>query len=179
VVTQRVLAIPTIETARLVLRGPRLADHDASSAMWGDPQVTRYIGGRPFTREEVWSRLLRYLGQWAAFGYGYWTACDRETGAFVGELGVAEYRRALDRPLDAPEVGWALVTTAHGRGLASEGVGAVLAWCDARFPRTTCIIDPGNAASLRLAARHGFAETRRATYHGADTVVMAREAASR
>ena len=51
---------PAIETPRLRLRAHRPDDLEASFAMWGDPAVTRFIGGRPFTREEVWGRFLRY-----------------------------------------------------------------------------------------------------------------------
>jgi len=76
--------------------------------MWGDPEVTRYIGGRPFTAEEVWSRLLRYIGHWQWIGFGTWVAEERATGAFVGEIGFCDYRREIDPPLDLPEAGWAL-----------------------------------------------------------------------
>ena len=39
--------------------GHRREDFDACAAMWANPDVVRYIGGKPFTREEVWARLLR------------------------------------------------------------------------------------------------------------------------
>jgi len=52
-------SVPPLETARLRLRGHRVEDFAACAAMWADPVVTRYIGGRPFTAEEVWTRLLR------------------------------------------------------------------------------------------------------------------------
>src|SRR3712207_9437347 len=44
--------IPAIDTERLMLRGPRREDFEESFAMWGDPRVTKYIGGKPSTREE-------------------------------------------------------------------------------------------------------------------------------
>ncbi len=52
---------PEIITDRLMMRRHLIDDFDASLAMWSDPAVTRYIGGRPSTAEEVWSRLLRYV----------------------------------------------------------------------------------------------------------------------
>jgi RimJ/RimL family protein N-acetyltransferase len=48
----RLSAAPILETDRLRLRAHTAEDFAASAAMWGDPDVTRFIGGRPFTREE-------------------------------------------------------------------------------------------------------------------------------
>ena len=66
------VAVPVIETERLRLRGHTLADFADSAAMWAEDAVTRLLGGRPLTEEEVWTRLLRYVGHWALQGYGYW-----------------------------------------------------------------------------------------------------------
>jgi RimJ/RimL family protein N-acetyltransferase len=171
------LEVPTVDTARLVLRGHGLDDLADSAALWGDPAVTRYIGGRPSTEEEVWSRLLRYAGHWAALGYGYWVVVERASGRFVGEVGLADFRRAIEPSLaGAPEAGWVLAPWAHGRGYATEAVRAALAWYEDRFgpTRTVCIVDPAHAASLRVAARCGFRELARTTYHGDPTVVLER-----
>jgi RimJ/RimL family protein N-acetyltransferase len=69
-----------------------------------------------------------------------------------------------------------LAPWAHGQGFAGEAVTAVLAWADGvlRAPRTVCIIDPDNAASLRVAARAGFREVTRTTYKGGPTVLFER-----
>ncbi|HVV84492.1 MAG TPA: GNAT family N-acetyltransferase [Kofleriaceae bacterium] len=168
--------IPVIETARLVLRAPRTADFDAAAAMWRDPIVVRHIGGRPSTREEVWGRILRYLGHWAALGHGFW-AIEERGGRFVGECGFADFHRELEPGFgDTPEAGWALASWAHGKGYAREAVEAALAWGDANLPgdRVVCMIDPGNIASLRLAARVGFVETAQATYKGDPTLLFER-----
>jgi len=123
-----------VNTARLLLRPHCPEDFADCAAMWADPEVTRHIGGRPFTAEEVWARLLRYAGHWSLHGWGYWVARIRDTGEFVGELGFADFRRALDPPFgDAPEIGWALAPSAQGRGLAREAVEAALRWADANF----------------------------------------------
>ncbi|MGI4876284.1 MAG: GNAT family N-acetyltransferase, partial [Janthinobacterium lividum] len=135
--------IPVIDTARLRLRGHRASDLDAAAAMWADPVVTRFTGGRAFTREETWARLLRYAGHWAWFGHGFWAVEDRDDGTYLGELGFADFQRAIEPPIDAPEIGWSFIAAAHGRGLASEGIRAALAWGDGHgFEKTACIIDP-------------------------------------
>ena len=63
-------SVPVLETERLRLRAHRADDHAACTAIWSDPEVTRYVGGRPFTAEEVWKRLLQYAGMWSGTGHG-------------------------------------------------------------------------------------------------------------
>ncbi len=163
------LDVPVVETARLRLRPHVPADLDAATAMWADPAVVRFTGGRSFTREESWARLLRYTGNWAWFGYGFWAVEEVATQAYVGQLGIAEFGRATEPPLPAlPEVGWSFVAAVHGRGFASEGVRAALAWADVNLAaaRTMCLIDPANIASIRVARRCGFAEVAAVVYKG-------------
>jgi RimJ/RimL family protein N-acetyltransferase len=170
-------AVPVLETGRLILRGHTLADFDESAAMWGDPLVTRHIGGRPSTAEESWARLMRYAGMWALLGYGYWVVRERDGGRFVGEVGLADFRREITPSLDgAPEAGWALAPWAHGRGYATEAVRAALAWGDAHLaaPRTVCMIAPENSASIHVAEKCGFRELTRATYKGEETLLFER-----
>ena len=157
---------PTLTTARLTLRGHHPDDLDALAAMWADPAVYAMIGGKPRTREEVWIRLLRSIGQWTAFDYGAWVVCDRTTGAVLGDIGLLESRRAITPALTVPEVGWTLVPAAHGQGYAGEAMHAVLGWADRHgIGRTCCIIDPGNVASIRLAERLGYGVPVEGVYH--------------
>jgi len=168
---------PVLATARLTLRPHGADDLDASHAMWSHPDVVRHIGGRPFTREECWHRLLRYAGLWSMLGYGYWAAIETATGTFVGEVGFADMGRDLDPPFGgAPEAGWALGPAAHGKGYATEAMRAALAWGDRRFggARTVCMIDPGNAASLGVARKLGYAEYARTGYKGGPILLLER-----
>jgi RimJ/RimL family protein N-acetyltransferase len=171
-------AIPTLTSERLVLRAPRLADFDDAFAMWRDPVVVRFIGGRAFTREEVWARILRYVGHWDLLGFGFWSIEMRDGGRYVGECGFADFHRELEPPFGAtPEHGWALAPWAHGQGFAREAVLASLAWADANLSgnRTSCMIDPANAPSLKLAAACGYLETSRTLYKGEPTILLARD----
>jgi RimJ/RimL family protein N-acetyltransferase len=168
---------PALDTERLTLRGHTLADFDECAAMWADPLVTRYIGGRPSTGEEVWARVLRYAGLWALLGYGYWVVRERESGRFVGEVGFADFRREVTPSLEgAPEAGWVLAPWSHGRGFATEAVRALVSWGDAHLAasRTVCLIAPENTASIRVAEKCGFREHARATYKGEDTILCER-----
>jgi RimJ/RimL family protein N-acetyltransferase len=169
------MEVPTLRTERLRLRAPTLDDFATSLAMWSDPVVSRFIGGRPHTPEEVWARLLRYIGHWQAIGYGYWVVEALADGAHVGEVGFGDYRRDIVPPLDGvPEMGWVLAPRAHGHGYAVEAGRAALAWRDAAVAAdaTVCIIDPAHARSIRVADRLGFGSPSSATYHGDRRVVL-------
>lgn len=168
---------PTIETERLLLRAHSLDDFPHSAAMWADPMVTRYIGGRPFSREESWARLLRYIGHWEALGFGYWAIEEKATGLFVGEAGFADFKREIEPSIDGqPEMGWAFVSRVHGQGYATEALRAAAAWGDRHLssPRTVCLIHPENQASIRVAGKCGFQEYQRTLYKGQPTILMAR-----
>ena len=171
--------VPVIETARLKLRRHESADFEACTAMWGDMAIARFIGGRPFTREEVWARILRYVGHWTLLGYGFWAIEEKATGDFIGEIGLADFQRDIDPPLgDGPEAGWALRAASHGKGYAEEALRAVLAWGDEYFAGQTisCLIDKDNDRSMKLARKCGFNPLREVTYKGAAGVVYGRPA---
>lgn len=156
---------PILTTDRLILRAHTATDFPGCCTLWSDPDVTRFIGGRPSTQEEVWSRILRYVGHWEVLNYGYFLVTERQTGAVVGEFGLADFRRNVVPPFgDTPEAGWVMLPQYHGKGLAREALTAVLTWADQTMPRTVCMIHPDNAPSLKLAAKLGYAEYARGQY---------------
>ena len=173
-------AIPVLETERLTLRGHRLEDFC---------HVRRYVGrsygdqGHVLEGEVSYRRgipgaaLLRYLGHWTLLGFGYWVVEEKATSLFVGEIGFADLKREMEGSLkDAPEIGWVLASRFHGRGYATEATLAAVAWGDAHFGpiQTTCIIDPENRASIRVAENCGYRELRRTTYRQQPALVFAR-----
>lgn len=135
----------------------------------------RHILGRASTREESWSRLLRYAGHWSLLGFGFWAIEEKGGASFVGELGVAEFQRQIEPTFDGdPEAGWVLMPNAHGKGYATEAMRAVLAWSDRELScRVGCIIAPENTASIRLAEKLGFVEWQ-STAHNGETMLMFR-----
>jgi RimJ/RimL family protein N-acetyltransferase len=170
-------SIPSIDTQRLTLRRHRLEDFDECAAMWGDPEVTRYIGGRPFSQEDVWSKLLRYAGLWSLMGFGFWVIRERTSGRFIGEVGFADFKRDIQPSLEgAPEIGWALAPWAWGKGFATEAVRASVEWGITHLvsKRTVCLIGPENLASIRVAEKCGYKEFKRTTYRGQPIIVFER-----
>ncbi|MDQ1155355.1 GNAT family N-acetyltransferase [Brevundimonas sp. SORGH_AS_0993] len=147
-----------LTTDRLVLTPATLGDLTDLLTLWKNEDFTRHIMGRALSEEEIWFRLLRDLGHWAARGHGNWSVRLRDGGDYVGSVGVFDYRRDLDPPFDAPELGWGVAPAFQGRGYAAEALTAVLGWADRVLgaPRTVCMIAPENLASLKLAARVGY-----------------------
>jgi len=169
--------VPMLQTPRLTLRRPGLADFADSAALWADPRVTRFITRRPATTEEVWARLLRYVGHWALLGFGYWVVQETASGRFVGEVGFADYHREMEPSLaGTPEIGWVIAGWAQGQGYATEAVRAAVGWGETRFAgaRTVCRIDPANRPSLRVAEKCGYQEFARTVYKGAPVILFAR-----
>ena len=162
------MSAPTLTTERLVLRAHRAADFSALAAMWADPAVVRFIGGTPSSRQDSWFRLLRYAGLWPALGYGYWAVEERASGLYIGDVGFADFKRALEPSIEGtPELGWALASSAHGKGYGTEAVSAALAWGDAvGWKRVVCIIDAVNQPSVKVARKAGFTGPEKAQLAG-------------
>ncbi|MDR6992006.1 GNAT family N-acetyltransferase [Luteimonas sp. 3794] len=157
-----------IDTERLLLRPHAIEDFDALGAMIRDPEVMRHITSTVPSDEDVWNRLLRYIGHWTAFGFGIFAVIERETGRNIGSVGFADFRRGLGDAFSAsPEGAWLFAKEAHGRGIATEATQAMHAWFDAQpfGGRSVCIINPDNAPSRRLARRLGYVETGVTRYH--------------
>lgn len=187
--------VQMIETDRLRLRGPRPSDFPDSAALWSDPEVTRFTSGKPLPEEEVWCRLLRYIGHWAWMGFGYWVVEEKATGRFAGEVGFSDWRREIKPSLQGlPELGWVLAPRVHGQGYATEAGCAAIRWAHSHFrkrrvasghagfespiapelgsARMTCIIHPENFRSIRVAEKCGFKEILRTKYKNEPTIVF-------
>ncbi len=168
---------PTLVTDRLVLRPLVLKDFDSYAELWRDPVVVRYISKTAVSREATWTRLLRNAGQWQLLGFGFLAIEDKATRRLIGEAGFQEMRRDVTPSIeDTLETGWGILPTYHGKGYASEAVSAALAWAREAHPamQYSCLINPENAASLRLAAKLGFTEDATTVYQGNPVVILRR-----
>lgn len=151
--------VPIIETARFRLRGAERRDFEAYAAMWADARTTRYIGSGPRDRTTSWAKFTSMAGLWPLMGYGYWVFAERDSDAFAGCGGLCWFDRGVDALVGFPEAGWAVAPDHWGRGAASEIMAAALDWSDSVLgaAEVRCIINPGNGASERVAAKLGFA----------------------
>lgn len=166
--------VPTLETPRLILRETRLADFEAYSAMWREPEVLRFTQRVAPAPEMMWMRFLRNVGFWHHLGYGLLTVEEKASGRFVGQVGFFDARREMEPSIEArPEAGWTLIADFQGRGYGLEAVGALMAWGGAALAgqRAVAIIDIDNHASQSLAKRVGFSLVDRTVYRG-DPVLL-------
>src|SRR3954464_1090992 len=145
----------------------------------GDPEVVRHLGGKPFSREETWRRILMVSGLWPLLGYGYWAVERKEDGAFLGQAGFADFKRDIRPSIEGvPEMGWIFAPRAQGQGYATEAVLAGLGWIDSALPgrEVTAIIVPANAPSIRVAEKAGFSIREDAVYRDAPILLFRRPA---
>ena len=81
----------TIETPRLLLRPWQPDDLAEFTRLLTDPVVTRYIVVcTPFSPQDVAVLSARTLEQWERNGFGPWAAIEKQTGRWVGRIGLDE-----------------------------------------------------------------------------------------
>ena len=172
---------PILETPRLRLRPFEARDFDPHAASLADPEVVRHLGATPFSREDSWRRMLCGPGLWVMLGYGYWSVERRDDGAWLGQIGFADFKRDMTPSIEGlPEMGWIFARAAHGQGYASEAAAAALAWADDTLgaPEIVAIISPENAPSIRVAEKAGFEERSEARYRDETILLFRRRSAT-
>jgi RimJ/RimL family protein N-acetyltransferase len=154
-----------LETERLILRMPRLADAEGLLDFVGDDAVMRPIGSEPDGIEVAVEHLERWIARWDANDMGPFMLVLPGDGRIVGRVGplVWDERTWQNSTLaDAGghaqvELGWAVGRAHWGNGYATEAARAVRAWIYAErgVERLISLIDPANKRSERVAAKLG------------------------
>jgi RimJ/RimL family protein N-acetyltransferase len=146
------MKVPVLETERLLLREWREADVDEYAAICADPDVMRYLGGKPFTRLETWRHMAFLIGHWHLRGFGHWAVEEKESGRLIGRMGFFD-------PDGWPgfEIGWTLGRASWGKGYATESAKVALEYAFTEMDRDHVIslIQPANSASIAVAERLG------------------------
>jgi RimJ/RimL family protein N-acetyltransferase len=142
-----------LETERLLLRDWQPSDAAPFAALNADPEVTRYLNG-PMRREQSDELLARIRNHWQDHGFGLYAVEVKDSGAFAGFVGLA-IPSFLPDVLPAVEVGWRLAREHWGNGYATEGARASMRFGfeELELRQIISIIDPRNAASVRVAQR--------------------------
>jgi RimJ/RimL family protein N-acetyltransferase len=162
-------AVPYVMlTQRLELRALTASDGPLLAGLYADPEVSRFIGGEDLTAEAVETQAGRFASVWIAHGYGQSILHDKNSGEFIGRVGLHPWPE-----WDELELGWVLARPSQGKGLAREAAGAWLRWAEETRPSRylTAVIHPDNSASIRLAKALGFTFTRSDTTPWSPAVV--------
>jgi RimJ/RimL family protein N-acetyltransferase len=144
--------IPQLQTDRLILREFREEDLDAYADMCGDPQVMKFLGGKPLSRADSWRNMSTIVGHWLLKGYGMWAVQRKENSEMIGRIGCWQ-------PEGWPgfEVGWTLRKAYWGYGYATEAAKAAIdyGFYQLKEVQIISLIRPDNLASRRVAERLG------------------------
>ena len=164
-----------LSTARLDLDELTHDDAEFIFQLVNEPSWLAYIGDRGVrTLDDAHAYIDNGpRAMYARYGHGLWRVSRRDDGAVVGICGLL--RR--DTLPDA-DIGFAFLPAYWRHGYAREAAAATLAHgFDALgMARIVAIVSPGNAASIRLLERLGFAFERALTdppYDG-NTLMYAR-----
>jgi RimJ/RimL family protein N-acetyltransferase len=145
-----------LETERLLLRPPVLADFDAWARLGADEQNMQHLGGvQP--REIAWRNFAFAVGSWHLQGFGAFSVIEKASGRWVGRVGPL-------RPEGWPgtEIGWTLWREFWGQGLAVEAATAAIDWSFDTLGWDEIIhcIHADNLASVAVATKLGSRKLR-------------------
>ena len=143
-------------TPRLRLRRWRPEDRDAFAALNADPRVMAFFPS-VLSRSESDAIVDRIEAHFDRHGYGLWAAEIPGVTPFAGFIGLAVPRFEAHF-MPAVELGWRLDHRYWGRGYATEGARAALAYAfdTLTLPEVVSITAPGNARSRRVMEKLGL-----------------------
>jgi RimJ/RimL family protein N-acetyltransferase len=143
-----------LTTERLALRRFTSDDLDWLAALYGDPDVARYIGGtkdRAGAEEMLNRRILSYYAEHP--GLGMWVTLERTTGERAGFhlLNHIQGERFI-------QVGFALARSAWGKGYGTEMAAALVRYgfAERALPQIVAIANLDNHASHRVLTKVGL-----------------------
>jgi RimJ/RimL family protein N-acetyltransferase len=149
-----------LTTERLLLRQWREADREPFAALNADPAVMEHFP-RTLTRHEADALIDRHQERLIAGEPGLFAVEVRETGAFIGFIGLAvpAFETAFT---PCVEVGWRLARGAWGHGYASEGGRAALdhGFSTLKLPEIVSFTWEGNLRSRAVMERIGMVRDR-------------------
>ena len=165
---------PIFRTQRCELRPAAPADAGELHALWITPGVRRFLWDDEVIPSERAAEAVATSAElFDRHRFGLWIVRLKGSPAIQGFAGVWPFR-------DPPEFEllFGIAEPLWGQGYAVEAASAVLAYCAAvlDMPRIRASTDAGNVASIRVLDKLGFAQVRRATVGGLDTIFFERGA---
>ncbi|MEL6384307.1 MAG: GNAT family N-acetyltransferase [Cyanobacteria bacterium J06626_18] len=153
-----------LETARLVIREWDVEqDAAAAIALYGDPEVTRWIGDKSLntTVDEVRTRLQRYRDRAAdSPGLGCWAVAHLDSGMVIGTVLLMPLPDKANVPSEDIEIGWHFCRASWGKGYATEAARAVMDYGfeTLALPKLYAVTLLDNERSVRVTQRLGMTD---------------------
>jgi [ribosomal protein S5]-alanine N-acetyltransferase len=154
-VAETTTAFPTLATKRLRLRAFAARDLPGLHDCFSDEQAMRYWNAPPCKTEAETQRSLRYLAKTTSPDDRLaWAVAEKRSDRCIGMVNY-HHREARNQKL---EIGYILMPAQQGRGLMTEAVAALVAYCFGELAahRIEALVHPENVASIRLVERLGF-----------------------
>lgn len=144
----------TLETERLLLREHEPNDLEAFCAMEMDPEVRRFVGGHPRTREEAEQKFHKLPSDGRL---PFCAIVSKADGTYIGRGGLHPM------PGGAPGIGFYIARPYWGRGFATEAARAFIEYGfhELRLPKIISSVEAGNGASAHVLQKLGFRIVRR------------------
>ena len=148
--------VSDIHTDRLLLRGWRDSDREPFARINRDPVVMEFFPS-PLSAQESSALFDRIDAHFEQHGFGLWAAELRETGGFVGYIGLA-VPRFVAAFTPCVEIGWRLDASHWGKGLATEGARAMTrhAFVELQLDELVSLTVPTNVRSRRVMEKLGM-----------------------
>ena len=144
-----------VQTERLLIRSLAAEDAPALAAIWGDADVTRFMGG-PRDYEQTRRDLLAEAAEGVADPADtLYPVIERSSGRIVGDCGFL--KKDVDGEAQT-ELIYVFAKSAWGNGYATEAARALGTFAAERLglSRLIALIDPENRASARVAEKAGM-----------------------
>jgi len=140
-----------LETERLLFRDHTLDDLEPFCAMEADPEVRRWVGGAPRTREAAERKFREVYLPAVRNRMGMWATILKEEERYIGYCGV--YPNSAEAAL-----GYHLARPYWRRGLATEAARAFVAFGfrELGLSRIVSAVEVGNDASKHILEKLGF-----------------------
>jgi [ribosomal protein S5]-alanine N-acetyltransferase len=157
-------------TERLELRAFEPDDLEALHAIYGDPEVTRFIPAYP-TLEHTRRALDIHVREARAGNPAFWALIERKSGELIGDAGVG----LIEGIGPEYELGYTLGPQWWGRGYATEAARAVLKYAigPLALPKLLALVRPANAASINVIEKIGMERVGTRNAYGAEHLVYA------
>lgn len=163
------------ETPRLLLRHFHIVDSDAMERVFCDPEVMKFGNGAQspeWVRKWIRGCLEDYHTKW---GFGLYAVVEKNARQTIGFCGLSRFDDVGGRA--ETEIGYRLARAHWGKGLATEAACAVrdLGFGLLGLSRLISIIDPRNAASVRVAEKVGMKFEKNVVFQGYDDSIYSIE----